>query len=81
MRNPAIGAANGAVLTVEAAGAANLGADVLVFAEGATATVVCAAGFGGLGGEDDPLSLVSGDMAHIYSDGVNWWQLSTLTAT
>jgi len=80
MSHAALGLANGAAGTVEAASAANLGADLIVYAEGATATVVCAAGFGGTGAGDDTISLTVGEMCHIYSDGAEWFYTAVITA-
>jgi hypothetical protein len=43
-------------------------------------TVVCAAGFGGLGAGDDTITLTSGEMALLFCDGTTWRYLNVITA-
>jgi len=64
--------ANTCVLTLPAAAAGNAGADVILSTSGASATVVCAAGFAGAGSSYDTLTPTLGNACHVYSDGTNW---------
>ena len=72
LQNVFVQAATGCNLTLPAAGAGNLGADVLIGSLG-TVTVICAAGFGGGGAGADTATLAVGEMCKCYSDGTYWY--------
>jgi len=78
---PYFGAANGAEITLPAAGAANLGADVIIGAEGATATVVCTGGFAQAGLGSDTVTLAQGEAIRVFSNGVIWNVVGTAGIT
>ncbi len=73
---PIVILANTGALTVDAAAAANLGADVIVCCDGSAATVIVSAGFGGAGGSFDIITLAQGEACHIISDGAAWFHTS-----
>ncbi len=70
---PIVIAADTCALTVDAAAAANLGADVIVCCDGTAATVIVAAGFGAVGAGGDIITLAQGESCHIISDGTAWF--------
>jgi len=72
--------ANTCVLTLPAAAAGNAGADVILSGSGASATVICAAGFAGAGGSYDTMTVLIGNACHVYSDGTNWHVIHSTAA-
>lgn len=76
---PLVILANAGDLTIDAAATANRGADIVVCADGSSATVIVTAGFGAAGAGTDTITLAQGEACHIISDGTAWFHTSLFT--